>query len=129
MRVLYVEDNADNAYMLTQRLQRHGIGVTHAVDAAAGLASLAAERPDAVLMDWHLPDMDGTELLAAIRAADGPARLPVLVLSAHVLAGAREQAIEAGADDFLGKPLDFQRLMDTLRVLIPVPPEGGGAPP
>lgn len=119
MRVLYVEDDDNNAYMLRQRLQRHGVEVVYAVDAASGMRELTSGKPDVLLLDLHLPDEDGRTLLRRIRAMEDLANLPVIVVSAHVMADERAATLAAGADAFLPKPLDFQRLLDTLQSMGP----------
>lgn len=125
MRVLYVEDDEDNAYMMQQRLQRHGIEVIHAADAAHGLSELQARVPDVLLLDLSLPDADGRDLLRRIRGMAALASLPVIVVSAHVMADERGATLAAGADAFLAKPLDFRRLLDTLQSLTSRQQDGG----
>ena len=118
MRVLYVEDDDDNAYMMQRRLQRHGVEVIRAVDVDSGRRELAGELPDVVLLDLHLPDADGRVLLRHIRSTPALEVLPVIVVSAHVMSDERAATMAAGADAFLPKPLDFQRLLDTLHGLV-----------
>lgn len=127
-RVLLIEDDDDNAFMLEQRLRRRGYIVERAADAGAAQHRVAVSRPDVVLLDWHLPDMDGAVLLQRLRAAPGP-YLPVVVVSAHVIDDQPQRVLEEGADAFIPKPLDFSRLLDTLQVLTSASSARGDDPP
>ena len=109
-RILYVEDNDDNVYMLTRRLERHGFAVLVARDGAAGVALAGSERPDLVLMDLGLPVMDGWEAIRRIKADASTRAIPIIALSAHAMAGDRTEALEAGADEYDVKPVDWPRL-------------------
>jgi len=117
MKVLYVEDNDDNIYMLTHRLRRAGFTVAVATDGAAGVAMAASERPDVILMDLSLPVLDGWEATRRIKAAPETRHIPVIALTAHAMSGDREAALEAGCNDFDIKPVDLPRLLDKIRAL------------
>ncbi|HKF59850.1 MAG TPA: response regulator [Dongiaceae bacterium] len=119
MKVLYVEDNDDNIYMLTHRLRRAGFTVAVATDGAAGVAMAASERPDVILMDLSLPVLDGWEATRRIKAAPETRHIPVIALTAHAMSGDREAALEAGCSDFDIKPIDLPRLLDKIRALAP----------
>jgi CheY-like chemotaxis protein len=123
-KILYVEDNEDNVYMLASRLRRRGFNVVAAEDGARGLAVARDERPDLILMDLSLPGLDGWEATRRLKAMPETAGIPVIALSAHVMAGDREQALAAGCDDYDAKPVDFERLLAKIRALLPT---GGGA--
>lgn len=120
IRILYVEDNDDNVYMLTMRLELlDGFEVVVAEDGAKGVAAATAEQPDLILMDLDLPVIDGWEATRRIKADPVTRHIPVIALSAHALAGARETALAAGCDDFDIKPVDFDRLLGKMRALLP----------
>lgn len=121
-RILYVEDNEDNVYMLTRRLAKRGYEVEVAGDGAAGVARAAELMPDLVIMDLSLPVMDGWEATRRIKADPATAAIPVLGFSAHAMTGDREKAIAAGCDDFDTKPVEFKRLLGKIEALL------GGAP-
>ena len=121
--VLYAEDDPDNAFMLSQRLHRHGIEVRHVEDGEQALQWMAGHVADAVLLDINLPRIDGLSVLRRLRADRATRTLPVIVVSASVLQDATGQAMAAGADAFVAKPVDFARLLDILFRLIP----GAGA--
>ena len=119
MRILYVEDNDDNVYVVKNRLTRAGFTVLIATDGAQGVAMAADERPDLILMDLGLPVLDGWEAVRRIKAAPQSRNIPVIALSAHAMPGDPERAIAAGCDDFDTKPVDFKRLLDKIRALMP----------
>jgi CheY-like chemotaxis protein len=117
-KVLYVEDNEDNIYMLKNRLSRKGYTVLIATDGAQGVAMAAAEQPELILMDLSLPVLDGWEATRQIKAAETTRHIPVIALSAHAMTGDREKALAAGCDDFDSKPIELNRLigkMETAR--------------
>ena len=118
MKILYVEDNDDNIYVLQKRLGRAGFDVVIARDGAEGVTLANAEQPDLVLMDLSLPVLDGWEATRRIKAAAGTLRIPVIALSANAMAGDREKALAAGCDDFDTKPLDLPRLLGKIRALM-----------
>lgn len=119
MKVLYVEDNDDNVYMLTRRLIRAGFNVAVAVDGAVAVTMAASEKPDIILMDLSLPVLDGWEATRRIKAAPETWHIPVIALTAHAMSGDRETALAAGCDDFDTKPVNLPRLLDKIRALLP----------
>ena len=119
MKVLYVEDNDDNVYMLTRRLIRAGFNVAVAVDGAVAVTMAASEKPDIILMDLSLPVLDGWEATRRIKAALETGHIPVIALTAHAMSGDRETALAAGCDDFDTKPINLPRLLDKIRALLP----------
>jgi CheY-like chemotaxis protein len=120
-RILYVEDNQDNVYMLTRRLRRHGFEVSVAPDGERGVAMARAERPDLILMDLGLPILDGWEAARLLKNAPETWSIPIIALSAHAMAGDREKAIAAGCDDYDAKPVDLASLLAKMRALLPCP--------
>ena len=119
MKILYVEDNEDNIYMLTRRLQRHGFEVMVARDGAQGTAKARKEPPALILMDLSLPVLDGWEAARRIKAAPETSAIPIIALTAHVMPGDEEKARAAGCDDFDTKPVELQRLLGKMRALLP----------
>jgi CheY-like chemotaxis protein len=118
-KVLYVEDNDDNVYMLKMRLELlDGFEVVVAEDGEKGCVAALAERPDIILMDLELPGMDGWEAARRLKSHPQTRCIPIIALSAHVLADARERALAAGCDEFDSKPVDFDRLLTTIRRLL-----------
>jgi CheY-like chemotaxis protein len=119
MRILYVEDNDDNVYVVTKRLTRAGFTILVAGDGAQGVAMATTERPDLILMDLSLPVIDGWEATRRLKAAPETRHIPVIALTAHAMTGDRERALEAGCDDFDTKPLEVERLLGKIRALLP----------
>jgi CheY-like chemotaxis protein len=118
MKILYVEDNDDNIYVVKNRLGRLGHDVVVAADGEQGVAMAASERPDLILMDLRLPGIDGWEATRRIKARAETRHIPVIALSAHAMTGDREKALEAGCDDYDTKPVDFARLRGKIEALI-----------
>src|SRR5438093_13112793 len=118
MKILYVEDNEDNVYVVKSRLTRAGYTVLVAPDAEQGVTMAAAERPDLILMDLSLPGLDGWEATRRLKAAAETRGIPVIALSAHAMAGDREKALAAGCDDFDTKPIELERLLAKMAALL-----------
>ena len=119
MKILYVEDNDDNIYMLEKRLKRAGFDVLIARDGAQGVAMAAAELPDLILMDLGLPVLDGWEATRQIKAAEQTRHIPVIALTANAMTGDKEKALGAGCDDFDTKPVELPRLLGKIEALAP----------
>jgi CheY-like chemotaxis protein len=119
VRILYVEDNDDNIYMLQNRLKRQGFDVLIARDGASGVAIARAERPDLILMDLGLPIMDGWEASRQLKSDSTTSHIPLIALSAHAMSRDRTQAIEAGCDEYDVKPVEWPRLLMKIKALLP----------
>ena len=117
MKILYVEDNDDNVYMLKNRLARAGFTVVIATDGMKGIAMATSEQPDLILMDLTLPDIRGEEVTQRIKADPATKRIPVIALTANAMTSDREKAIAAGCDDFDTKPVDMPRLLEKIDAL------------
>ena len=118
-KILVVEDNDLNLDMITRRLKRKGFSVVAAVNGEEALERAAAEQPDLVLMDLSLPEMDGWEATRRLKSEDATKAIPVIALTAHAMAGDRQRALEAGADEYETKPVDFKRLLEKMNSLLP----------
>jgi CheY-like chemotaxis protein len=119
MKILYVEDNEDNIYMLERRLKRSGFTVSIARDGADGVLKAGSEQPDLILMDLSLPVLDGWEATRQIKANASTSHIPLIVLTANAMTGEREKAFAAGCDDFDTKPVEFERLLGKIYALKP----------
>jgi two-component system cell cycle response regulator DivK len=117
-KILLVEDNEMNRDMLSRRLIRRGYEVVVALDGEQGLAMAEAERPHLILMDMSLPMMDGWEATRRLKASPGTQAIPIIALTAHAMAGDREKALAAGADDFDTKPVELDRLLAKIQALL-----------
>jgi CheY-like chemotaxis protein len=123
MKILYVEDNDDNVYMLKNRLSRAGFTVIIATNGEQGIAMATSEQPDLILMDITLPGIDGKEATRRIKADPATKRIPIIALTANAMSGDKEEVLAAGCDDFDTKPVDMPRLLGKIRTLAPA----GGA--
>ena len=122
MKILYVEDNEDNVYVVKSRLTRAGFTILVAADGAQGVAMASTEQPDLILMDLSLPVLDGWEATRRIKATPETKHIPVVALTAHAMAGDREKALAAGCNDFDTKPIELPRLLEKIRALLPERP-------
>lgn len=116
-RILLVEDNAFNADMLSRRLKRVGFDVVVAED---GLTAVdrAKERPDLILMDVSLPNIDGLEATRRIKNDPETNTIPIVVLTAHAMMSDRQAALDAGCNEFETKPVEFARLIEKITRLL-----------
>ena len=110
-KILLVEDHEEIWDFLSRRLKRRGFEVVVAQDGEQGLEMTQSERPDVVLLDMNLPEMDGWTVARTLKDDPETAAIPIIALTAHALAGDREKALEAGCDDYHPKPVDFSRLL------------------
>ncbi|HEX3402468.1 MAG TPA: response regulator [Acetobacteraceae bacterium] len=117
-KILLVEDNELNRDMLSRRLTRNGYTVVEAVNGEQGVAMAASEAPDLVLMDMSLPVLDGWSATRALRADPATRDIPVIALTAHAMAGDREQAMAAGCNDYDTKPIELPRLLGKIAALL-----------
>ena len=112
--ILIIEDNEKNRRLARDVLQVKGYRTIEAGDAETGLALAATEHPDLVLMDIHLPGMNGIEALNALRANEATRAIPVLAFTASVMPQDRHQITSAGFDGFLSKPIDLKEFAATI---------------
>jgi len=117
-KILLVEDNEMNRDMLSRRLERKGYQMVIAVDGGEGLAKARSEKPDLILMDMSLPVLDGWEATRQLKAGEETKRIPIIGLTAHAMAGDREEAIAAGCDDYDTKPVEFPRLLGKIEAML-----------
>lgn len=117
-RILLVEDNELNRDMLMRRLQKRGYHMDSAANGKEGLQKADASRPDLILLDLSLPEMDGWEVLRRLKSNAGLREIPVVALTAHALVSDRERAIEAGFDEYDIKPVELPRLLHKMETLL-----------
>lgn len=109
---MVVDDNRANQLLAAAVLERDGFIVDIAESAASALKSLSEHRPDLILMDIQLADEDGLALTRQLRAQPATASIPVVALTAHAMAGDREEAIAAGCAGYITKPIDTRTFAD-----------------
>ena len=117
-KILLVEDSFANRDMLTRRLQRRGFLVCSAEDGATGVAMSVSEKPDVILMDVALGEMDGWQATRLIKADVRTSKIPIIALTAHALASDREKSVEVGCADFDTKPVDLTRLLGKIQACL-----------
>jgi CheY-like chemotaxis protein len=115
-KILIVEDNEMNRDMLSRRLERRGFAIAMAVDGQQGVDMARSEKPDLILMDMSL---DGWTATQTIKADAELAKIPVIALTAHAMAGDREKAMAAGCDDYDTKPIELPRLLEKIGKYLP----------
>ena len=116
-KVLIVDDDVRNVFALTSVLERQGMTVAFAENGRDGIATLQADgEVDIVLMDIMMPEMDGYETMREIRRDPQFRTLPILALTAKAMKGDREKCLQAGASDYIAKPVNTDQLLSLLRV-------------
>jgi len=118
-KVLYIEDNDDNVFMLKMRLELlDDFEVLTAEDGEKGCVMAVSERPDIILMDLEMPVMNGWEATRRLKGNPETRDIPIIGLSAHALSGEREKALAAGCNEYETKPIEFDRLVSTVRRIL-----------
>jgi CheY-like chemotaxis protein len=118
-KVLVVDDDIRNIFAMTSLLERHGMEVISAENGRDAIETLAGKPGvDLVLMDIMMPEMDGFDTMRAIRQMPEYKALPIIALTAKAMKGDREKCIEAGASDYISKPVDSDQLLALLRIWV-----------
>lgn len=112
--ILYVEDNFENRILVRRLLLSLGYSVLEAENAGQALDVLSATRPDLILMDINMPDVDGYTLTQQIKSMPDFHSVPVLAITANVMRGDRERTLRAGCDGYIEKPIDVDRFLDMI---------------
>ena len=118
LTVLVVEDFEDNRFMMRRLLEMSGYRVIEAVNGKQAVEAAVSERPDLILMDLSLPMLDGLAATRRIREAEGLGRVPIIAVSAHDSADFHTEALAAGCDEYVTKPIDFDHLVRILDGLV-----------
>jgi two-component system, cell cycle response regulator DivK len=113
-RVLYIEDNEDNLYMIKFILEQYHINVIIAKTGYEGYETALKEMPDLILMDIQLPDINGLEVTKLIRQSDIGNTIPVIAISSYAMTGDKQRAIDAGCTGYIEKPIDPETIMDSI---------------
>lgn len=123
-RILLVEDDPTNQYVFRAILSSRGYNVAIAEDGLLGLEAAFAERPDIILLDMMMPNMDGYEAAGILCADERTNTVPIVALTAKAMVGDREKCLAAGCDDYLAKPVGRQALLDLVERWLQDPPVG-----
>jgi two-component system cell cycle response regulator DivK len=118
-KILLVEDNAANRYLVTFLLENSGFKVAHASTGAEALEQVQRETPDLVLMDIQMPDMDGYEATRRIHALPGSSTVPIIAVTSHALSGDREKALQLGCAGYLEKPIVTETFVAEISQYLP----------
>jgi len=119
-RILVVEDDAQNSYLIRFILEKSGYTVVTVGDGAQAVEDASAESPDLILMDMLLPKMSGYDATRAIKADPDTAELTVIALTAYSMKGDRERILEAGCDGYISKPIDPETFVSQMEEFMPV---------
>ena len=122
-RALVIEDNEQNAYMVTYLLEHAGFTVSRARDGLTGLAMAAGQRPSVIILDIQLPGMDGYEVAGHLRADPSLHGVPIVAVTSFAMVGDRERAFEAGCTAYLEKPIDPETFVHSIEQSMS--PKGG----
>jgi len=110
-KILCVEDNEDNTYMLKLLLEKHNFEAIFASDGEEALALSISAKPDLIIMDLGLPKMTGFDAICILKSHEETRAIPIIVLTAHTMMIDKERALKAGADDFETKPINVKQLV------------------
>ena len=117
-RGLIIEDNEDNMILITRLMKKAGYATLWAPAGLQGLAMFERDKPDFVLLDIQLPDIDGTEVLRRLRNSESGKTVPVIVITSYAMAGDREKFMAAGCNAYLEKPIDPTRVISQIRQVV-----------
>jgi two-component system cell cycle response regulator DivK len=118
--ILYVEDNPQNMRLVRKMLNAAGYEMLEAMDGSSGLEMAQTRRPDLILMDINLPDIDGVQVTSMIKANPTLRHIPVIALTANAMFGDRERFLDAGCDGYLAKPVSRKELLETIETFLQV---------
>ncbi len=117
-RILYIEDNPENRMLVRRVLTAEGYVLIEAEDGPAGVRAAEENRPDLILMDINLPELDGYEVTSRIKTIPHLARVPVIAMTANVMQGDREKSLAAGCDGYIQKPIDIDVLPEQIATFL-----------
>lgn len=116
--ILYVEDNPGNRTLVRRILEAEGYTIREATDGPSGLEMAAQERPDLILLDINLPEIDGYDLAKRMRSMPNLQGVPILAVTANVMQGDRERTLEAGCNGYIQKPIDVDKLPEQVKAAL-----------
>ncbi len=110
--ILHVEDNIDNRILVRRLLESHSYKVIEAINAYGAILSLCKYRPDLILMDINIPDVDGYTLTTKLKSVPGVQNIPIIAITANAMRGDREKTLHAGCDGYIEKPIDIDNFLN-----------------
>ena len=116
--ILYIEDNPQNMRLVRKMLDGGGYNILEANNGLLGIEIARNDRPDLILLDINLPDIDGIEVAKEIKADTNLSHIPIVALTANAMYGHREQYLEAGCDGYLAKPISRRELLNTVSAFL-----------
>lgn len=114
---LIIEDNPDNMVLITRFLEKFGYRILQAITGIEGFEVALKERPDFIILDIQLPDIEGTEVLRKIRSSEIGNSIPIIAITSYAMAGDKERLLSAGCDGYIEKPIDPDRVISQIRQL------------
>ncbi len=117
-RVLVIEDNVDNMELITFILEKNGYSTIKAENGKTGIALALEERPDFIMLDIQLPDMNGLDVLQEIRGSGINGETPIIAITSYAMSGDRERMLAAGCDGYIEKPIDPVTIINQIREII-----------
>ena len=114
-RILIVEDNMDTYELVHFILEKNGFETFLAVNGREGVNAALKQKPDLIVMDMSMPEMDGWTATGLIKKDEQTKSIPLLALTAHALPGDRQRAMDAGCDEYITKPMDLDELVEAIK--------------
>jgi len=114
-KILVIEDNENNLYLITYILEKNRFEVINARDGKTGIQKAGKEKPDLIIMDIQLPDINGLEVARRLRASKDANTIPIVALTSYAMAGDEQKAIEAGCNGYIEKPIDPKTIMAEIK--------------
>ena len=115
---LIIEDIPDNMKLITFILNKYGIATIEAENGQSGIDRTLVDKPDFIILDIQLPDMNGLEVLKAIRQSEADESIPIIAMTSYAMSGDREKLLAAGCNGYIEKPIDPMRVMDQIRAIL-----------
>ncbi len=116
-RVLIIEDNPDNMVLITRLLEKFGYQTLKATTGFEGIEIALKEKPDFILLDIQLPDIEGTEVLRRIRDVEACKNIPIIAVTSYAMSGDRQRLLSAGCNGYIEKPIDPEHIISQIREL------------
>lgn len=117
-RILVVEDNMDTYQLVRFMLEKHGYETFLAMNGRDGVNAANKQKPDLIIMDLAMPEMDGWTATQIIKSNEKTSSIPLVALTAHALPGDRQRAMDAGCDEYITKPMDLDDLVEAVQYWI-----------